>query len=709
LKINNEQMKIILGLLLVFSTICILQFAPEVFSESGGVGNADREYECAGSSCHNKGEYRSSSTITMNASKLDLETGEEVTVEVTVTGAEEDDPDALMGVFLVRRLETSDSLPSVDGWEAISDPGGSTTYNYHEKTQEGDGGTWTWTLKAPMEPGTYYLYAREHHNNGEKHWQDDTEGLTFTVSDTTPPSAITDLATSDPSADAIALSWTAPGDDRDNGTASGYVVRYSTDGEITEENWSAATNYTQDWEPLPAGKAENHDILGLDNDTRYWFAIKAYDDAGNHGGISNSPHGATTNEPAETKGPVNLTLTPVIGSLRGDEELEFTLSVEYDGKPLDNVTLTITTQLGTIHGKKRVSTGVYVFTYSAPAVSRNISEAMSVTAERRGYETAHSNLIFSVLVNDTGPGRDDEQLDGVIAPGEYEFSSRFKGGNFVIYWRVEGDAVHFAMVGKTSGWVSLGLGPGKAMKDADMYIGWVTNGGEVFLVDAYSTGAVGPHPPDTDLGGTDDILAYGGIESNGFTVIEFKRLLVTGDRYDKNIPAYGRVNIIWATGPSDGFNTMHQRDGSGRLDFGTGESKEDDDVELWPLHAGPLGAGLASMAAAVLIAVFYRKKGWWLRAHRTCGLLGAALSVSGLAVGIYMVEDSTGEHFRVPHAYLGLVTIILLIMTPAIRYIALRHREKMAKMMRVHRWAGRATLLLMLLAVITGLFAAGVL
>jgi uncharacterized delta-60 repeat protein len=130
-------------------------------------------------------------------------------------------------------------------------------------------------------------------------------GTTATISDTdaavkvqassdiTPPAAITDLTTSSPTATSITLTWTAPGDDEHTGTAAGYWVKYSTAGPINASNWNSATNYTQSWTPLVAGSTETHVILMLMNDTRYWFAIKAYDEVYNYGDISNGASGVT--------------------------------------------------------------------------------------------------------------------------------------------------------------------------------------------------------------------------------------------------------------------------------------------------------------------------------------------------------------------------------------------------------------------------------
>jgi parallel beta-helix repeat protein len=111
--------------------------------------------------------------------------------------------------------------------------------------------------------------------------------------DITPPAKIIDLSVFDPTIDSLNLTWTAPGDDDDSGSASGYVVKYSTTGPITEFNWNSASTYIQSWTPLPVNSTETYMISGLDMYTTYWFAIRAFDEMGNYGLISNIASGTT--------------------------------------------------------------------------------------------------------------------------------------------------------------------------------------------------------------------------------------------------------------------------------------------------------------------------------------------------------------------------------------------------------------------------------
>jgi hypothetical protein len=156
---------------------------------------------------------------------------------------------------------------------------------------------------------------------------------------------------------------------------------------------------------------------------------------------------------------------------------------------------------------------------------------------------------------------EDWAADGVITQGEYARSASY--GNYTLYWRSDTQYIYAGIKAKTSGWVALGIQPRSRMKDADMVFGFVSNG-ETTVFDLFSTGDFGPHPPDMDLGGTNDIADSGGKEENGNTVIEFKRALDTGDVYDNSL-TNGVNKIIWSYGSTDEFTQQHSTRGYGEL------------------------------------------------------------------------------------------------------------------------------------------------
>jgi uncharacterized delta-60 repeat protein len=148
---------------------------------------------------------------------------------------------------------------------------------------------------------TRYWFAVEAFDDAPTPNYSDVSNSPYGVTaDAFPPARITDLATSSPTFSSITLTWTAPGDNGTLGTATGYVVKYSTTGPIvTGADWNNAMNYSQSWMPLPAGSTETYDVTDLYSATTYWFAIEAYDEASNYGDTSNSPTATTLTPPPE--------------------------------------------------------------------------------------------------------------------------------------------------------------------------------------------------------------------------------------------------------------------------------------------------------------------------------------------------------------------------------------------------------------------------
>jgi hypothetical protein len=112
--------------------------------------------------------------------------------------------------------------------------------------------------------------------------------------DTTPPSAVGDLAIDSRTPTSITLTWTAPGDDDSTGTASRYDIRYSQ-SIISDLNFDNATQVMSEPVPSPSGSTEYFTVSGLSPDTRYYFALKSDDGfpQRNISGISNIPSGYT--------------------------------------------------------------------------------------------------------------------------------------------------------------------------------------------------------------------------------------------------------------------------------------------------------------------------------------------------------------------------------------------------------------------------------
>jgi|GEM_PF-5564894 len=147
--------------------------------------------------------------------------------------------------------------------------------------------------------------------------------------DPVPPSPITDLvATTGFYEGEVNLVWTATGDDGTTGTAKGYILKYSHNPITNEEEFNTATEYIQNWKPLPSGSQENKTLTGLPPEDTLYFSIKANDDANNYSPLGNSDS-AIVQKDIIPPSPIT-TLTATTGSREGEVNISW-IAVGGDG------------------------------------------------------------------------------------------------------------------------------------------------------------------------------------------------------------------------------------------------------------------------------------------------------------------------------------------------------------------------------------------
>lgn len=108
-------------------------------------------------------------------------------------------------------------------------------------------------------------------------------------SDNTPPSTVADLAGTQGSLGGrAALSWTAPGNDGELGTASHYEIRHASYAAFDWGNFGGASLWKSSRPSAgPYGTPETEEVSGLYGGVTYYFRLRAYDFNGNAGGLSN--------------------------------------------------------------------------------------------------------------------------------------------------------------------------------------------------------------------------------------------------------------------------------------------------------------------------------------------------------------------------------------------------------------------------------------
>ncbi len=123
--------------------------------------------------------------------------------------------------------------------------------------------------------------------------------------DSVPPGGVADLQTGAAGSSHMELRWTATGDDGGAGSAATYDIRYSQ-APIDAGSFAAATPAGQTTHPGPAGQMESLEVRGLAPSTTYYFALKAFDEWGNEGALSNVASGVTLPPPSMDLAPLSL-------------------------------------------------------------------------------------------------------------------------------------------------------------------------------------------------------------------------------------------------------------------------------------------------------------------------------------------------------------------------------------------------------------------
>jgi hypothetical protein len=232
--------------------------------------------------------------------------------------------------------------------------------------------------------------------SGVKAWLNSAEPVV--VKDETPPAQITDLAVSETTTDSITLTWTAPGDDGDTGTAAEYDLRYN-EKEINIVNWNEALIIKDLQAPKAAGITENLEITGLEQDTTYYFAMITADEVPNWSQISNSPSGTTL---GVSKPAFDVEITPEKWTLDPGEDLDITIDVvsSDDGQPVSQAQVNVSSEDTDVGIVPKTSftdnTGTTDVEITLPDVTTTTAVIIDIEVSKDGYKTNRQRITVNV-------------------------------------------------------------------------------------------------------------------------------------------------------------------------------------------------------------------------------------------------------------------------------------------------------------------------
>lgn len=157
-----------------------------------------------------------------------------------------------------------------------------------------------------------------------------------------------------------------------------------------------------------------------------------------------------------------------------------------------------------------------------------------------------------------GSDRADDTAPTAVAqdPEPVAFESAEAIG-MTLSWRVVDESLEIELTGPTTGWIAVGFKATRAMRDANILIGYVS-GSEIVMTDQFGV-TMTSHRPDNQLGGSEHTEVVSGSEASGATTISFRIPLDSGDEYDQPLAPGETVSVILAYGPdgSDDVTTYH--------------------------------------------------------------------------------------------------------------------------------------------------------
>lgn len=151
-------------------------------------------------------------------------------------------------------------------------------------------------------------------------------------------------------------------------------------------------------------------------------------------------------------------------------------------------------------------------------------------------------------------GSDTAGTEAGILEADY---SSLEHQGYSLQWRVNGDMLDVVLSYETTGWISVGFDPSRMMQDANIIIGYVTDG-TATVSDQYGTGQTA-HQPDTEIGGADSLVNASGVEEKGYTEISFSMPLDSGEDSDRPLEPGSTYTVLLGHGPdgADDFTTYH--------------------------------------------------------------------------------------------------------------------------------------------------------
>jgi subtilisin family serine protease len=148
---------------------------------------------------------------------------------------------------------------------------------------------------------------------------------TIATPEAIPPGFVADLEVRSSDSFSLTLGWTATGDDGDLGSAAIYDIRYAS-SPFDETGFGSATMIAGSPAPVPAGTPLQFEAQDLASGATYYFALRAMDEWGTAGPMSNLASGTTLGPPDIVVSPPSVQADTFVGGTTSR-----TVTIDNDG------------------------------------------------------------------------------------------------------------------------------------------------------------------------------------------------------------------------------------------------------------------------------------------------------------------------------------------------------------------------------------------
>lgn len=115
-----------------------------------------------------------------------------------------------------------------------------------------------------------------------------------------------------------------------------------------------------------------------------------------------------------------------------------------------------------------------------------------------------------------------------------------------------------------------------------------------------------------------------------------------------------------------------------------------------------------SIIAGVSTAVFFRQRRYWLKAHKAFNSSSVIFLSAGVVMALLAVWQTNGEHLAGIHPYIGITALGFTIVSLLLGFYQFQAKNSRQTFKTLHRWLGRLSLIMVIVALISGLKHAGI-